>query len=416
MMPSSEAIWGKIYPGIDFDRQRLNHLNSYLGQLINCFLIQEELEKDSNYKKCLLLRAMRSRNFSGEFDKVARKLEKELEQTPNKGEHHHFLNYQLHEEQYQKQVLFSKNVQHELQAASDSMDLWYITNKLRHACNAHAHQKVMKADYQFYLVEAVLQEVEDRELTNFPAIAVYYHCFMAMKNTSDKEFDLLLHALQTFEKCFALEELKGMYRLAINFCIRQLNTGHQSYLNKVFLLYKSGLNNHCLLEAGALTPWTYKNIASAGTKLKEYEWVEEFVEQYKTRINHEHATSFYAFSKAHLELNRKAFKAAIRALQQAEIKDLFTLLGAQVIRIKAYYELGDIDLLGYALDNFGKLLKRKDVLTYHKENYSNFIRLTRAISNSKQANTERMRHNIEQATILTEKEWLLEILERSDAE
>jgi len=408
--PSIEKAFAHIFPKQELHLPKIRHILSYLNSSIDQFLIQEEIKENDNYQHCMLLRALRKRNLPHAFDQEDKKLSKKLNSSGQRGLSYHFTRYLSNEESYQKQVLVSKDVEQVLQASSDSLDLWYMINKLKHACNAYAHQLILKADYQFYMLDEVLIEVERRSHTSNPAIAVYFHCFMAMRDASEMHFDLLYDALQVNEQHFSLEEMKGIYLLAINFCIRQLNTGKKAYLKKVFLLYQNGLANTCLLEASNITPWTYKNIASAGTKLKEYSWTSQFIEEYKERIQHDHADSFYAFAKANLELNQEHYKEAIRTLQQAEVKDLFILLDTSVIRIKSYYAMERFDLLEYALDNFKQLLKRREVLTYHKENYSNFIRFMRHLSHldhgNKAANVK-LEAEIKSASILTERAWLL---------
>ena len=61
-------------------------------------------------------------------------------------------------------------------------------------------------------------------------------------------------------------------------------------------------------------------------------------------------------------------------------------------------------------DPFQKQLKRKNVLTYHRDNYRNFIKFTRQLINLKPLDKEghqRLLAEIKAADILTEREWFL---------
>ena len=77
---------------------------------------------------------------------------------------------------------------------------------------------------------------------------------------------------------------------------------------------------------------------------------------------------------------------------------------------KIYYELDETDALENQLDSIHIYLRRKKVLGYHKDNYSAIVRFMRrllATNPNSASEKEKLRREIEQWPVLTEREWLL---------
>ena len=105
-----------------------------------------------------------------------------------------------------------------------------------------SQKSVSDATYQFGLLEAALAHAERTDALEIPAIAIYYHCYRALDATQQnnvhfQQFRLLLTQCGDL---FPPEELRDLYILAINFCIRQYNAGNQAYLAEQLELYKEG--------------------------------------------------------------------------------------------------------------------------------------------------------------------------------
>ncbi len=397
----------KIFPNTPFVDADIRHLMSYLKKLVELFLIQEEMADDSSYQNIQLLKAYRKRKLNKHYHSQELKTQTRLRNSSFKGYDFYNNSYQFSLEQYTSSVLKTKNIQEELQQLSNRTDEFYIINKLKQACNAFGHKIVLKVDYQLHFIEPIVAYIE--QLDDIPpAINIYYNTYQMITSGDATYFEQLKQLIVNHATLFPPEEMRDIYLLAINFCIKQLNTGNIAYVREVFDLYQSGLQSEVLLEHGILTPWTYKNIAAAGMKLEEYEWVAQFLEHYKSAVTAEYREPFYRYNLAKLNFAQGQFKVANRLLYETEIKDLFTHLDAKVIVIKSNYELGKEEFLDHLLENFKQFLRRKEVLTYHKKNYSNFIKLMRKLIYLKAFEDKaKLVEEINAAEILTEREWLL---------
>ena len=90
-------------------------------------------------------------------------------------------------------------------------------------------------------------------------------------------------------------------------------------------------------------------------------------------------------------------------------------LSAKILLLKVYYALEEIQLLEGLLNRFSTFLSRKKELAYHKNNYNNIIRFTRRLVVINPYSTkakDKLRQEIKNTPLLTERVWLLEQLDK----
>ncbi|MCB0544552.1 MAG: hypothetical protein KDC70_13595, partial [Saprospiraceae bacterium] len=214
---------------------------------------------------------------------------------------------------------------------------------------------------------------------------------------------------QEHAAAFSLAETHDLYLMAINFCIRRINRADEQYFREIFDLYRSGLQHGALLEDGILSRWTYNNIALTAMRLREFDWTKQFLTDFMPFLPETHREGAYNFNIARYYYDTGDYRQAMQHLLRMEYDDVLQNLAAKTILCKIYFELDEVDALENQLDSIQIYLRRKKVLGYHKENYTAIVRLMRkllATGGSAQAGA-RLRREIEQAPVLTEREWML---------
>jgi tetratricopeptide (TPR) repeat protein len=215
------------------------------------------------------------------------------------------------------------------------------------------------------------------------------------------------------EQLFQAEELRDLYLLAINYCIRRLNQGEMQYAKEGLDWYKRGLASGGLLTDGVLSRFTYRNIVAMGLKVGDFEWVQSFIYEYKSLLEKQHRESMFTFNLAKLAYHRKQYQEALNLLRKAKYKDLLLNLAAKTLLLKTYYELEEWDMLESHLEAMQNYLRRKKVMGYHQTNYKNLIHYTKklvSVSPYNKTAKEDLEKRLDNEEILTEKEWLLEQL------
>ncbi len=415
LIPTKEGAHQHLFPHAPYEPQRIRQQMSWLLQLIEKYLataafLDRPFEVDLEIAK-----VYRQRGLEKQLNYTLRKVADQLEKQPLRDADYFEYNYRVLEEQYFQTASKRRMGEQKLQDISDNIDLAFLSRKLRQSCLALSHQAVYSATYHFGLMDEILKYVEQRKLTEIPAIGLYYHGFKTLtKGDGDQYFPVFKQAILQHGQAFSNREMRDLYLLAINFCIKKFNEGDWAFGREGLELYQAGLDSGHLLADGILSRFAYRNIVAIGLKLANFTWVEQFIEQYKSTLPKSHRESMYQFSLARLEYERHNYDSAIDHLQKSEYSDLLLNLAAKTLLAKIYFQIDEIKLLEAHLEAMQSFIRRKRLMGYHKDNYQNFVRLTKKmlqLNPYDKAARQVYHQQIEHSEPLTEKDWLLQQLE-----
>jgi hypothetical protein len=275
-----------------------------------------------------------------------------------------------------------------------------------------SHRTVVQVAYDNSFLPELLRFVEKSDLIEVPIVALYYHCYQSLTEGNEASFRAFRRELETQGKGLPEEETRTFALLAINYCIRRLNTGEARYVREAFDLYRIGLDTRALLENGFLSRFAFKNIVSLGLKLEEFVWVERFIEQYEPFLEEKYRSAHHDYNLAKVFFAQKNYRQAMPLLARVGERDLLLNLASRLMLLKMYYETEEFDALDALLASFKiLLLRKKKVIGYHSAHYLNMLRyiqkLVRLNQNDKKA-AAAFRTEIEANTSVIEKEWILE--------
>ncbi len=411
-IPEREWVFGELFPGKPYNDEEMRHLMSYLHKVMEDFLVFGELSRDKAGLRLYLLQAYDRLNLNKHFMGTLKRIRQMQERSPIRDNEFHYRNYKLLQSEYNSFEGRADAIRPEtLQGISEELDLYYVSSKLRNACNILTHEKLYKVDYKDDFLNEIIGQLEKKELTRIPAVGVYYSCYKILKDeNAEFHFTNLVQQITESGGRFSMEETRGLYLLAINYGIAQMNLGRNEYIRKVFELYKKSLAEKVLLVDGFLSPYTYTNIAATAIKLSEFSWVENFIREYRDELSEFYRMSFYDYNLAKLCFAKKEFSKVTHILNNMQIRDIFMQLESKATQIKAYYELGEFKLIEYQIDNFRQVLRRREVLTYHKTIFSHFVIFMKRLINLPPADEkakQKLRNEIQSAELTIDKDWFL---------
>ncbi len=407
---NKEQIFLRIYPSKKFNAQGLRQVQSWLQKLIEKYLAYQSFMDNDIEVKLKMLTIFRERNLPRHLQKSINEIENLLGSTKLRNVEYYQNSFAL---DFEKQIASStkRMSARNFEALSKNLDYAFIVKKLHQACLTVAHQAVYHFEIDQGILSEILAYIEKKNLKDNPSIASYWYCYMALSHPEEKELfthfkNLLLEHQQRFSKT----ELRDLYLLAINYCIRRLNDGDKYFAREGFSLYQTALASDLLLLDEVMSRFTFRNIVAIGLKIKEYDWVEKFINEYQPFLEEAYKESAYALNLATLEYDRNNLNLVLQHLQVADHKDLLMNLSAKTLAAKTYFELDEIMLLESHLQTMQIFIQRKKVIGYHRKNYLNFIRyLKKIISLPEFAKDKKwsLREKILAEEILTEKEWLI---------
>lgn len=408
------AIWAKIYPGKHYDDTNFRLLMSYLNRLLETFLLAEQDNTPSLSHKLELAAIYRNRGLTGHYERNMRFIKREIEANPWRNTGYHSLLRDYYLERHETTIKLDPTDVASLQVLAHHTDVAYLTHRLRLICLELAQKNVYRSGEENPLHRIVIELAERDAWGSLPGIATYLSAYKMLKDPEEGgHYRAFKRQLEAQEAFFSTDEMREFYTFSINHCIRQTNRGEQNLEHEVFYLYQKALEAGYLFENGLLSRFTYHNIVAAALRCRELDWAEQFIPQYNNYLEENYRDSSFSFNQARLDYARNQFDSVLVLLQKANYKDPLLNLAAKTLLIKTYFVLQEHDLLQSHLDAMRNYIHRKKVIGYHRTNYLNIIRFTERIMHREPHNKpllEELRTDIEKESVLTEKAWLLELI------
>ncbi len=407
------AVTRLVAPARPDNIDHLHHLKSYLMKCLEDFLLWSAWNADAVARQQTLAYIYRRRQL-GKLAQRARRNATLLQQgAPARNLDHFEKNVRLEYENIRQAEQEHTAQTRDLQPLMDAQDVRFALEKLQTGCLMLSQLAVSPRAYDRGLLDPLLLFLENHRYLQIPAIALYYNGYHALLDpAADGHFQQFKALLQEHGPAFEGEELRNLYLLAVNFCIRRLNRQERSYLREVFELYQSGIALGVFLENGQLSRFTYTNIAQAGMGLGEFAWVADFLENYKRYLPAELREPVSSFNLARLYYETGQAAEAMRCLLRVEHDDIIHNLAAKTLLAKIYFEQEEFNALDSLLDSIEAYIRRKKVLGYHRDNYLGFVRMLRLLHTTDPWNAAKradIRQKIAGTKVLAERDWLTRI-------
>mgnify|MGYP000200036549 CR=1 FL=1 len=409
-------LYQQLYPQKTYHDPTLKHLMNYCVQSIEDFIEFSMQNEVQFFRKKMLLKFYTTRKLDKYTQQTIQKLQKKQDHQNILNSNYFYNQFELEKIIFEQQNIANRIEETNLQPIFDNHYIAFILETLSYACEALMHQRLYDSSYNIHLLDSILENIKKGQFAAIPAVQFYFHSYMCLKFPKEEyHFRTLQELLIQYPSILPPKEIKSIYLMAINYCVRQLNGGAEKYVRSVFELYQYGLEHTILIENKLLSRFTYKNIVSASIRLKEYKWTVQFIEEHTPFLEKTYQKPYSMYAKAKLHFAQGDFNSTLELLGQVEFDHLFLSLDTKTMLLKIYYERNDINALMALLVSFRRLLQRKTVFAFHREIYKNIIVLTEkllAVPLNDTVKITALREEIEQTNPLTEKPWLLAQLNR----
>lgn len=405
-----------VFPNQEYNEPLLRYAMSYTTQCLEEFLAYHNWKQNPLNPAIMLTQVYNHRNLNVLTAVQLETTQALLQDSPLQDSRHYIQTLETEIEYYN---LLSKNKRYEnfnLQKIADTIHHYAAAEILRYTCVAQSFKQVSGTQTNFLLLESILQLIANGHYKKQPAIQIYYLLYLLSNQPDDVNFRKLYDLVFTHETAFKENELKDIFLLSINYCIKQLNTGKQEYAKDAFTLYLHALEKKYLLENGELSRFTFKNIAFIGIKrLGAYKETELFIKQYNQYINQDFRENAILFTKAALYYAQKQYAESILILQQTEFKDVLWNADAKILMIKMLFEQKEFETISFHLKSLKMYLYRQKNIGYFKSIYQktiSFFEIMYKNIGSGKTQKNSLKKLIAAEKDLIDKEWFSEILDK----
>lgn len=416
-----ELVYEKLFPNKPYNDGLMRSTMHNLLKIIKLYLIEKELEQEETYSQILLARALRKRGFDDYFEKeIEIAIEKNQEQ-PFRNAHFHLNQYKAILEQVEHIRMTRRKGEIPYNDLSNALLGFFKAELLRLGSATLSYKAVSKRIYELPLLEETIMLFEDNIDSNMQhtkntegvATNIYFNAYQSSKTDNPLYFNDLKILLNSYWSKFPETERREIYLCAINFCIKKINNHEIQYLNEYIDLTEAGLENRALMENGILSKFTFKNAVTVALKLSKFDWVKNFIENYKQFLHPKERQSVYNYNKAVYYFRTGDYTPAMPLLNHSNFGDIHADLAARCMLLQIYYETNAIDALSSLLDSFSTFINRQKDIGYQKDMYLNLIKFVKKILRGDMKNEpfrKQLIAEIEGIAYLAEREWLIEKL------
>lgn len=417
--PSLEksAIVTKVQKVRELNEKKLGHLSSKMMQIVESFLMWEMQDEKDFAAPINLLEYYHEAGLTNHYNAIMRKITKAHSLNPLRNTDFLFREYLLQQIQYHHSDKNLRAYNSALQKVSDSLDAFYLAEKLRHLCEMCNYEKTLNVAYSKHLQNELIAAIPDSAFYKIDAIHLYFELLELMRNDESASYFKASALLEASSEYFRVDELKWMYDILLNYCTRQvMHERDLSFQQEYFDLNKKLLEKDLLMENGQLSPWRYSNLITVALRLGQVAWSRSFVKKYKKHLPAEHRENLFYYKMGQIFYEEGEFEKAQENLVQVELKDPLLALSVKNLLVKIYFETQKEELLYSFLEAYRIYILRHELLQPEiKTQVQNFIDFTRKMLRTPDFEKEKLHSLLDQlpqASMMLHRDWVAMHLER----
>ncbi len=412
---TKEQIWKKLCPGKPFDDAHLRRMTSDLNQLAIKFRALEQREKDPLEDWLLEQKALRSAGLDKHLTGIERQITRYIDTTTARNTDFYYHSFQYYWNVFTRssRIVAAADYMAKLLPANQSLDIFYITQKLKMYVAWLSYRQFRATDKVLPLPEGFWENIEVGSFAEIPMIGIYRQVVQILHEPDNEPlFEALQADLQRLGSALAPEDYRECCYIAQNYCALKINQGKSEYYNKAFAIFKTMVELDVLLEEGQLAEGVYKNIITTGLRAGEFNWVEQFIEEYSWYLPSGIRENARTYNLANLYSHLKQYNRAMEVLRNVEYSDVTYALGAKTILLRIYYEQSEYMALDSLIDSFRIYLRRnKQISKNLQKEYNNFLNLVKKLTTLRVGDKKGLsefRAKVVATSYNTPKKWLLD--------
>lgn len=357
-----------------FDELQLNNVVSDLYQLMEEFLAWQQFSRQPEWRDVMMVEHMLSSSMLEQADKVIRK-------KAASGISDAYAQYRF--SQLADQYFFQRSRKGDnrfLIQGQEALEIYFLSNQLRIWCELISRSNILSLayDHQQYADFEQYLQMQLPKYHHHPTISIYAPILQWLRDQEDDSWfvgykeKLFLHI-----KEFPEQEGKDIIAYVQNYCVKRINEGRNTFLREWYEISQFMLPLQLLHEGQWISQWTYKNIVTAGVRLQEFEWTEQFIHQYYQQLSPEERDNAYQYNLAVLYYEKHDIDRAMQLLNRVHFSDPNYYLDARSILLKIYYEHHAFEALISLRDTVKIYLLREKLLSRNQQMlYKNLFAFT----------------------------------------
>lgn len=410
---NKKDLWNVLFKKQPLDDNHFRKLCFELLQSVEKMLGHVQLEKNDDTHKLMTLAYFSTLPNEDFYEDKWSKTKSKSQESSLLNSQKIFFEYSMELIQYDFLTTNpSKSKTNNISNTSETLDHYYVLQKLKLLCHAINESKFTNYNVQFTFQDSVIRMAESISMRKNLLIDLYLNAYYLLNDVQADETFISLKKKMETPYFIDDSELRILFQYVINYCIIELNKGKNNFESELFDIYKMYVQK---INDKIFSPFRYKNIINISLKQKQFDFATFFIDEYGKKLPKPHQQTTIAFNKAKLQYELKNYDAVISILQNVKNDDLTFNLSAKVLLVKTFYEKKEFQFLESFLESFRIfVLRNKEMNTASKKIHQDFIKIIHHLMKMEFAGNkeiESFKAKINATDNLPDKAWILEKLE-----
>lgn len=404
-----------------YGEQKISRFRSHLQKLrqyFEDFIALQYFDQEQHLSNQFVLEDYLHRKSGCFFEKKHKKAIKELEKSPMGIDYYqHQYKLEEHLDSYLKTHKDNRVGGSNLQCTSNAIERNFILKKLCCLVLMYNRQNITDAKYDFGFEPFVIEYLSSKSKIEEPLINLFYKAYLILKGPGKKiAFENLNKQLQKKDPLIAREVIM------ILLIILQNNQKHNTSLatqlhQELFNLYNILLKKNYIQVDGKLPINFYRNVVSIGLELDKFDYVDQFIENYKNKLLPETlADKAYAYNKAKFLIYKGKPLQAQELIINLHFNDILNKFDLKCLQVMIYYELKEDNLLTSCIGNFRSDLAPSRAPSLSEENRNVYRNFNNAVNklynfrmnpNTTKNDIQKLTDSIQKTNRISNRKWLL---------
>lgn len=407
-----QAVFNQAFSGQSFDESKLYRISKLLLQLLKEYLTVHTLRADTRIlQERYLVDAILQRDLHKYLPRLLEDTIESLDVSELKNSDHYYKKFQMAQLRNKYKVkLQDRTAKVSYGNALHYLDMFYLLQKLQYACVILNREKAISEPEEILLLPEILAYCNAETLETYPGLAIYYYTFLMLWEKKDEHFFKVKEVMDRHQTVLANLELKNAYVYQLNYCILRYRQGQVNFLNEMFEVYLRMIDLDLVVDGTLTGTMLFKNIVTLGIKLERLDWVDNFIQSHRAKLDPVHGESVYFYSMANVNFVQGKFRKTLSSLAKIDFADAFIRMNHDILLLKTYYECDETESFLSLINTIRVYIRRNKSLSDNdKAAYGNVVKFVRRLSrlkNGKKNQLMKLKEEIKACAMLVEREWL----------
>lgn len=382
-------IFRKLFPSKPYKDSTIRLLMFYLLETVEKFLAVNRFSKDDFRFKEFLAREFNERGLIKDYEKIIAKHKEHLGKVVYKDDEF-FMNSFIYQEEnlnYLSTIFEGKYekflTKENLESVTNNLTYYYLLRIFKFYAVSLNTMSLYNIQIDTTLFDNLLRYFSEDSFNMIPVIDIYFHIILCFTEPDNENHFFRVKELITGNDSIIDKDAQiDIFINLENYCHRKFRGGNDRFLKEAFDIYKLELERGLHVDRGFMSAQFYTSAVVTGCRLKEYEWVRNFIEEYKKELKKDTREAMYYFGMSFLENDLGNYEKALEYLAKSKAEELYLKMDIRLLQSRIYYSLVWNLPLQSLLDTFKRTVQNnKHMKENRKQQYLIYIRYLNQMNN-----------------------------------